>query len=132
MTETDKTAPDEAHAKGPAATSSEDSGDVIFETLWGRVVESWDDEKTHAALIDYALRAERLPDAAGRYRSMKDDPVKGERAAKKLGAIVLAAESMLMEMKTPRATKVPWQMTASVMAVSTVVLLWIAYALARR
>ncbi len=114
------------------STDADASGDVIFDTLWGRVLDAWDDEKTHAALLDYALRAEKLPETAGRYRTMKADPVKGERATKKLGAIVLAAESMLMEMKTPRAQKVSWQVTMSAFVVSALLLMWVAYAVSSK
>ncbi len=137
MTETEldsKEAPEHIAPKPNAAPVAAESAsnDLIFDTLWGRVLEAWDDEKTHSALLDYALRAEKLPDAAGRYRSLKDDPTKGALATKKLGAIVLAAESMLMAMKTPRAQKVPWQMTVSAFAVSILLLAWLAYAVTRR
>ncbi len=122
----------ETRAPSPEPALPDESGDVIFDTLWGRVLEAWDDEKAHAALLDYALRAQRLPETAGRYRTLKDDPEKGERARKKLGAIVLAAESMLMAMKTPKAAKVSWQVTASAFLVSALLLFWLAYAMTRR
>lgn len=104
----------------------EDTGDLIFETLWGRVVEAWDEDKPHVALLDYAIRAQKLPEAAGRYRTLKDDATKGAKAQKKLDGIVIAATQMLMSMKTPARTKVPWQMTLIAGIVSVVILGWLA------
>ena len=115
----------------PGGESSEDH-DVIFETLWGRVLEAWDDDKPHTALLDYALRSQRLPDAAGRYRALKDDPKKGARAQKKLDGIVIAATQLLMSMKTPARAKVPWFITLTAFLVSAVLLGWLALAVFRR
>jgi hypothetical protein len=94
--------------------SSERFGDdPIFEALWARALEAWDDDKPHAALLEHALRNECLPDLAGRYRALKDDPAKGARAQKRIDAIVVAATQMLMATKTPPHTKTPWQWTAA-------------------
>jgi len=111
---------------------TDEEQDVVFETLWGRVDEAWEDDKTHTAFLDYCLRAQRLPEAAGRYRGVKDDPVRGELAKKKMGAIILAAESMLQAARTPRVQKVPWQVTASGLAFLGLLLFWVAYAFFRR
>ena len=108
------------------AGADEASADPILEALWARVVEAWDDDKTHAALLEHALRAQRLPEVAGRYRAMKDDPVKGTRAQKKLDAIVVAATQLLFAMKTPARTKVPWQVTLAALVVSVLLLGWLA------
>jgi hypothetical protein len=108
-----------------------DSGDPVFEALWSRVLEAWDDEKTHAALLEHAIREQRLPDAAGRYRALKDDATKGERARKKLDAIVIAATQMLMAMKTPARVKVPWQITLSAVLVCLFLLAWLGLAIFR-
>jgi hypothetical protein len=104
-----------------------ESEDVLFEKLWERVMEAWGDDKVHGAFLDYAIRAQRLPDAAGRYRSLKDDPEKSALAKKKLDGIVLAATQMLMSMKTPPRTKVPLSMTLSAFAVCLILLGWVAY-----
>lgn len=101
--------------------------DVVFEKLWQRVVEAWDDEKVHGAFLDYAIRAQKLPDAAGRYRSLKDDPARSALAKKKLDGIVLAATQMLMSMKTPPRTKVPLSITLSAFAVCLILLGWVAF-----
>lgn len=107
--------------------------DPIFESLWSRVLEAWDDDKAHAALLDYALRNERLPVAAGRYRALKDDPDKAARAQKKLDGIVVAATQMMLALKTPPArTKVPWQITLVAFVIMAFILTMIAYGMLGR
>ncbi len=108
------------------AKKDDEVADPIFEALWARVLEAWDDEKTHAALLDHALREQRLPDAAGRYRTLKDDPAKGPLATKKLGAIVLAATQLLFAMKTPPRARVPLPVTITAAVFCVVTLLWLA------
>jgi hypothetical protein len=96
-----------------AKPAMDETDDAIFETLWGRVLEAWDDDKPHAAVLEYSLRAQRLPDLAGRYRALKDDRDKGERAQKKLDGIVTAAMQMMMATKTPPRDKPPRNITLS-------------------
>jgi hypothetical protein len=110
----------------------EEEHDPLLEALWNRVFEAWDDDKTHAALIEHAVREQRLPDVAGRYRALKDDPEKGERAKKKLDAIVIAATQMLFAMKTPPPQKTPLPITLTALAVCLLLLGWVAYALWHR
>ncbi len=110
---------------------AEPTGDAMFDVLWKRVIEAWDDDKPHAALLQHALDKEKLPDLAGRYRKLMDDPVKGPRAKKKIDGIVIAATSMLMAMKTPARTKTPWQWTASVGVVCLIVIAWLALKILR-
>jgi hypothetical protein len=103
--------------------------DAIFEALWKRTVEAWDDDKVHAAILQHALRSERLPDLAGRYRALKDDPEKGARATKKIDGIVVAATQMLMATKTPPPTKTPWQWNAAAVLMFAIVCGWLFYQL---
>jgi len=107
---------------------SEDPKDPVLDALWKRVLEAWDDDKTHAALLEHALRVQALPDIAGRYRALADDLEKGALARKKLDGIVLAATQLLMSMKTPKPGKVPLPITLSAFAVSTLLLAWLAWA----
>jgi hypothetical protein len=111
------------------AVDDDEPPDAVLEALWKRVLEAWDDDKTHAAVIEHAVREQRLPDVAGRYRALKDDPEKGVRAQKKLDAIVIAATQMLYTMKTPPRQKVPLPITLTALAVSLLLLGWVAYAL---
>jgi hypothetical protein len=103
--------------------------DPVLEALWERVLEAWDDDRTHAALIDHALRTQRLPEAAGHYRALSEDGEKGAVARKKLDAIVLAATQMLMAMKTPRPGKVPLPITLSAAGICAALLTALAWSL---
>lgn len=70
--------------------------------LWDRALQNWSDDKPHKALLEFALRTENLPEVAGRYRALKDDPEKGARAKKQLDAIVVAATQLMLATKTER------------------------------
>ena len=108
-------------------SEDEDSADPLFEALWKRVLEAWDDDKPHNAALSHALEHEQLPVIAGRYRKLLDDPEKGPRAKKKIDGIVVAATQMLMATKTPAREKLPWQWTASVAAAFILVVAFLAY-----
>lgn len=107
----------------------EEAKDLVLEALWKRVLEAWDDDKTHAALLDHAMRAQQLPEIAGRYRALGEDPEKGALAKKKLDAIVVAATQMLMSMKTPKPGKTPLPITLSAAGVAALLLGWLAWEL---
>jgi hypothetical protein len=109
------------------------TADPVFEALWQRVLEAWDADPPHHALLDYAIRAERLADAAGRYRALEGDAEKGARARKRLDAIVMAATQMMMAMKTPAAPrKVPLPFTIATMAFCFALLAWLAWVVFHR
>jgi hypothetical protein len=107
----------------------EEPRDPVLEALWKRVLEGWNEEGRHAALIDHALRTQRLPDAAGRYRALAEDPERGTLARKKLDAIVLAATQMLMALQTPRRAKVPLPITLSAVGICAALLAGLAWSL---
>ena len=100
--------------------------------MWAKVLGDWDDDKIHGAILEYSVGGERLPDLAGRYRALKDDPVKGERAKKRLDAIVLAATSLMMSMRTPANTSIPLSITLSVAGLFFAAVAFVAYALTHR
>jgi hypothetical protein len=106
----------------------EDPKDAVLDALWARVMEAWDDEKPHHAVLEHALRAQALPELAGRYRALEGDPEKGALAKKRLDAIVLAATQMLMSMKTPKPGKVPLPITLTAFAISVLLLSWLGWA----
>ncbi|HEY8038878.1 MAG TPA: hypothetical protein VIF15_03760 [Polyangiaceae bacterium] len=109
--------------------TDDDAKDPVLDALWKRVLEAWDEDKPHAALLEHALRSEALPQIAGRYRALTDDPEKGPLAKKKLDAIVMAATQMLMSMKTPKPGKTPLPITLSAVGICVLLLGWVAYAL---
>lgn len=120
-----------ASVPGPAAEGDPEhigeAPDAVFDALWRRVLDAWDDDKPHQLALSYALEHEMLPEIAGRYRKLVDDPDKGPRAKKKIDGIVLAATQMLMATKTPPREKVPWQWTASAAAFFFIVVAFLAY-----
>ena len=103
--------------------------DVVFAALWTRVLASWDEDKPHQAALSYAIEHEMLPEIAGRYRKLFDDPEKGTRAKKKVDGIVIAATQLMLATKTPQREKVPWTWTASVAVVFVLVISFLAYKL---
>jgi hypothetical protein len=108
---------------------AEPTGDALFEVLWAKVMASWEDDKVHTAVLEYSVTAERLPDLAGRYRALKDDAVKGERAKKRLDAIILAATHLMMSMKTPANSSIPLSITLSVAGIAAFAVAFVAYAI---
>jgi hypothetical protein len=106
-----------------------DPSDPVLEALWARVMQAWDDDATHAALLAHAARTQGLPEIAGRYRALVDDPDRGRAAKKRLEGVVITATEMLMSMKTPRPGKVPLPITLSAFAICALMLTWLALAL---
>ena len=105
-----------------------DEKDPLLEALWQKTLEAWDDEKRHAACLEHALREKKLPDLAGRYKALKDDPEKGELAKKRIDAILTAATQMMLTMKTPKPTKTPSWLFWSAFLTCLVMALYVAYA----
>ncbi len=129
---------DAAPAAAPAVdatlpeAATEPTGDPLFDALWAKVLASWDDDKTHASALEYALTTERLADLAGRYRALKDVPRRAERAQKRLDAIILAATQLMMSMRTPVNTKIPLPITLSVAGLFACAVAFAAYAMLHR
>ena len=120
---------DRPRRKARARRTRRTATEAVLDALWGRVLEAWDDDKPHHALLEYAIREQKLPDVAGRYRAIKEkDAEKAARAQKKLDGIVIAATQMLMAMKSPPDRyKVPPSVIVVVFVVS-LLFLWLAYA----
>ncbi len=119
-----------AGATATAAANAEETGDLVFDTLWGRVLAAWDDDKTHGAALEYALRAHRLPELAGRYRALADDPEKGTRAKKRIDGIVVAATQIMLSTKTPKLEKTPSYLTWTAFLLFVIVVGFLWYAIA--
>jgi hypothetical protein len=114
------------------ATPIDLTNDPLFEALWAKVLAAWDDDKIHGAVLEYSVTAERLPDLAGRYRALKDHPVKGARAKKRLDAIIIAATQLMMSMKTSAKTAIPLSITLTVAGILACALVFAAYAMFHR
>ncbi len=113
----------------PAKPSDVEESDAMLEALWTRVLEAWDDDKPHQAILGHAIDKQLLPILAGRYRKLQEDPEKGARAKKKLDGIVIAATQMMLATKTPPREKLPWQWTAYAVAFFVVVIAFLAWKL---
>jgi hypothetical protein len=109
--------------------SDDEPTDAVLEALWARAVERWDEDAVHAALLDHAVRVQRLPDLAGRYRALSEDSDRGAVAKKRLDAIVAAATTMLWAMKTPEAPKVPLSITLSAFGICAFLLALLGWAM---
>jgi hypothetical protein len=109
--------------------ADDEAKDAVLEALWARVIERWDDDAAHGAVLDHAVRTHALPDLAGRYRALVDDAERGPVAKKKLDGIVLAATNMLWAMKSPEPGKVPISITLSAFAVCAFLLMLLAWAM---
>jgi hypothetical protein len=108
---------------------TETETDALFEALWSKAMEDWDNDKPHQALLSHALDKQMLPELAGRYRKLQDDPDKGARAKKKIDGIVVAATQMMMATKTPPPTKTPWSWTFSAVLLFGIVIAFLFYKL---
>ncbi|MGH7279910.1 MAG: hypothetical protein ACRELY_00165 [Polyangiaceae bacterium] len=115
-------------------TEEDDKVDDVVEVLWKKALASWDDDKVHGALIEYAVRTENLPNVAGKYRALKDDPEKSARARKQLDAIVVAATQMMLSQKSVRLerSKPPPWLTVVTAAVCLSLLVWLAMVMLHR
>ena len=74
--------------------------DAALEALWKTVLDHWDEERAHAAFLEYCRTTEKLAEAATRYRGMKGDRDRSEVAEKRLAGIAIIALSMLEATRT--------------------------------
>jgi hypothetical protein len=108
------------------------TGDEGFEVLWAKVEAEWSDEKIHIALLEYAISRKLMPEAAGRYRVMRDDDAKRAVAEKRLNAIVTAATFMLEQTRTVAPERTNRKLSYLGFAVSLLLLTWLAFVIFRR
>jgi len=81
--------------------------DAAFEALWKSVLDRWDEERSHAAFLEYCRTTDQLAEAAARYRGMKGDRDRSEIAEKRLAGIAIVAIAMLEATRStiPRASR---------------------------
>lgn len=114
---------DEQRDRPFAPAETDDQRDDGFELLWAKVLEQWDDDKLHAAFLDYARERMQLPEAGARYRKIKDtDPQRAERAEKQLGRLMALAVAMLESARETAPQGPPRWITAFAYAVAAVFL----------
>jgi hypothetical protein len=69
--------------------------DPALEAHWKAVLDDWEDDAKHGALLEYCQKSDQLLEAAVRYRGMAGDRSRGASANKRLGAISLLAIAKL-------------------------------------
>jgi hypothetical protein len=109
--------------------SDDSPANHALDALWQRVLKAWDDDKVHEAVMQYGLRTQSLPELAGRYRQLLDDPGKGARARARIDALVALVTAELAAMKTPRAGRVPVAITLSAFGACALLLGWLGWML---
>src|SRR3954453_2048641 len=77
--------------------------DAAFEALWKRVLDHWEDERSHGAFLEYCQASDLLAEAAARYRGMKGDRDRSAVAEKRLSGIAIVAISKLHATRSPAA-----------------------------
>jgi len=87
---------------------------TALDDLWKDVLEGWDDDRPHAALIAYGQSTESLGRVAALYAGLRDDSTRGEGARKRLQQVTLCAQMAMAATKHARAPGLPRWFTAAV------------------
>lgn len=88
--------------------------DPILEALWKRVLDAWDDERTHGTFLQHCAETGQLGEAAARYKGMAGDRDRGAIANKRLEAVaLLATQTMLAARTEPSSTLPRWLLFAA-------------------
>jgi len=78
--------------------------DQSFEILWQRVLDHWDEEGAHRALLAHAQFTGQLPEAAARYRAESSQRDREDMAKRQLAAVTRLA---LMQLEVSRSRPPP-------------------------
>jgi hypothetical protein len=71
--------------------------DPLFEALWQKLEQNWDDSAAHERFLNHCLETSQLPAAAARYRTAT-----GRDTSPQLQRISALALSQLAASRTPR------------------------------
>jgi hypothetical protein len=117
----------------PGSPSPASGGPELVEQLWERVLSRWDHEAVHAAFVEQARAAGRLPEAARRYRAYGEQAKEqGEairaRVQERLATITAMA---IAELHQARLAGTPHRRGRKVILILALILLTIAVVLAR-
>jgi hypothetical protein len=77
--------------------------DPVFEALWKRVADAWEQDETHGAFLRHCQETGQLLEAAVRYRGMAGDRERGPDAERRLKAVALLAMAQLESSRAPSA-----------------------------
>lgn len=73
---------------------------LVLDALWTGAINDWDGEQRHLRLLEHAQKNGLLLEVARRYGTVRDDPVRGAIARKRLDAIALVATHELLATRT--------------------------------
>ena len=110
--------------------SLDETDRVVIEALWSGVINDWEHEGRHDELIDFARVHSVLFEAARRYRALRDDPDRGERARRRLKTIAVLATTVLLPARSDPALRSPplgVYVLAGVVCAALLISLWLAY-----
>jgi hypothetical protein len=100
-----------AFAAAERSTSDDDPASTL-PSAWSACRAAWQEAARHDALLDLAVRLERLPQLARRYREVldetPDDPIATRRLAQIGVLLETAARAQARGESSPRATRVLW------------------------
>ena len=101
---------------------------AVSEALWNKVEEAFEQDEPHAVYLAHCHKTDQLPEAARRYRALKeglpqDDP-KRAKIDKRLAAVAFMAMASLDEKRTaapnPRARTLFTVLAALIMAAAMI------------
>ncbi len=81
--------------------------DTLFEALWKKVIDDWDNDTAHGAFLQHCQDHGQLAEAAARYRGMSGDRERGPSAEKRLQAVAMLAMTNLETHRTARTSRTP-------------------------
>lgn len=99
-----------------------------LDLAWQELLTHWDADERHRAFVALAAALERLPDAAGRYRSLRDDTERGALAKRGLERVLGAAMARL----SPERRDPPPPKGHYLLALTALACLWIGTLVAAR
>lgn len=112
-------------------TSSADGRADPLIVAFERLEREWDDEEAHKRFIGLAFSLERLPDAAGRYRVIRDHQSdRSEVASRQIDRIMaLAMQSLELHRSPPPKERPRWLNVAAVAVTAALVMASLYYLL---
>jgi hypothetical protein len=112
----------QAHAPAQAPGLSQTPG--ALDTLWAAADRDWDNEKVHVALLEFALRENRLADLAAKYRAQTAVPERAPLAKRRLDALTVAAMQWMAAAKTPKRERMPQALVWTTLTISISLILF--------